>query len=214
MKHIPVLLEAVKNTLGDVRGRMIVDCTFGAGGYTRTFLDMGANVIAFDRDINVISRAKEFEKIYGKRFKFVNEKFSNVLESLFVLGYKKNSIDGMVLDIGVSSMQIDNADRGFSFRFDAPISMAMGKNDLDAKDVLNNYVEAQLADIFYKYGEEKKSRSIAKRIVKFRENQKIETTGQLVEIIEDAVGKFVATKAVPKILVEHSSTNFTISVCL
>lgn len=124
LKHIPVLLNDVLAMLGDIRGRTIVDCTFGAGGYTRAFLERGANVIAFDRDKNVIADAEQIKKEYGDRFRFINAEFSaiNQLDS--------NEFDDVVFDLGISSMQIDNGDRGFSFRFDGPLDMRM---DSDAK---------------------------------------------------------------------------------
>ena len=107
MKHIPVLLNAVKDTLGDIRGRTIVDCTFGAGGYTRAFLESGANVIAFDRDTNVLLDVKEIQKHYGDRFKFINAPFSEINK------LDADDFDDVVFDLGISSMQIDNGARGF-----------------------------------------------------------------------------------------------------
>ena len=201
--HIPVMLKEVLENLCVKDGGVYVDGTFGNGGYTKAILDKGNNVrvIAFDRDKNVLQRVEELKKIYGSRLVFFNEKFSNVLPTLLEnkIIQDGNGIDGLVLDIGVSSMQIDNAERGFSFRFDATLSMAMGKNDLDAKDVINNYSEKDLCDIFYMYGEEAKSRIIAKKIVKERASVAIETTGQLVQIIKNCVGDFYAQKAIPRI---------------
>ena len=201
--HIPVMLDEVLHYLCIRDGGVYVDGTFGNGGYTKAILDKGKDVkvIAFDRDINVLPRVRELKEIYGNRFIFFNECFSKVLPTLVdnKIISDCNGVDGLVLDIGVSSMQIDNAGRGFSFRFDATLSMTMGKNDLDARDVLNNYSEKSLCDIFFMYGEEAKSKSIAKKIVKERENNPIETTGQLVAIIKDCVGEFYATKAIPRI---------------
>ena len=115
MKHIPVLLDAVMETLGDIRGRTIVDCTFGAGGYSRAFLDAGANVIAFDRDKSVLVDVEKIKSEYGDRFQFINSVFSDI----------KNltDFDDVVFDLGISSMQIDDGMRGFSFRFDAGLDM-------------------------------------------------------------------------------------------
>ena len=156
MKHIPVLLDAVKDTLGDIRGRTIVDCTFGAGGYSRAFLDAGANVIAFDRDTNVLVDADELKKQYGDRFCFINAPFAEICK------LNSNDFDDVVFDLGISSMQIDNGERGFSFRFDAPLDMRMDtRSGITAADLIQNLSDAELADILYEYGDVKKSRIIA-----------------------------------------------------
>ncbi|MBQ2859148.1 MAG: 16S rRNA (cytosine(1402)-N(4))-methyltransferase, partial [Alphaproteobacteria bacterium] len=117
-KHIPVLLDAVLDALGDIQGKTIIDCTFGAGGYSRVFLDHGANVIAFDRDPNVVADADALRREYGDRFTFVPRAFSNIAEL-------EIPVDAIVFDLGISSMQIDIAERGFSFRYDAPLDMRM-----------------------------------------------------------------------------------------
>jgi len=156
MKHIPVLLDDIMNVLGDIRGRTIVDCTFGAGGYTRAFLEAGAKVIAFDRDTNVINDANEIKQKYGDRFRFINAPFSEIdkLES--------TDFDDVVFDLGISSMQIDNAERGFSFRFDAPLDMRMDNRlEINAADLIKNMSADELANILYEYGDVKKSRLLA-----------------------------------------------------
>ena len=156
MKHVPVLLDAVINTLGDVRGRTIVDCTFGAGGYSRAFLESGANVIAFDRDTNVLMDASELKEQYGERFHFINAPFSEINK------LNSNDFDDVVFDLGVSSMQIDNGIRGFSFRFDAPLDMRMDvRIGLTAADLIKKSSDSDLADILYEYGDVKKSHLIA-----------------------------------------------------
>ncbi len=156
MKHIPVLLESVNNALGNIRGRTIVDCTFGAGGYTRSFLESGANVIAFDRDVNVVSDALELEKQYGARFRFINLPFSEIKQ------LNSNDFDDVVFDLGISSMQIDNGERGFSFRFDAPLDMRMDeRTNTTAADLIKNLSETELADVLYEYGDIKKSHMFA-----------------------------------------------------
>ena len=161
MKHIPVLLNAVKNTLGDIRGRTIVDCTFGAGGYTRAFLESGANVIAFDRDANVIPDVKEILKQYGDRFRFINAPFAEINQ------LNANDFDDIVFDLGISSMQIDNDARGFSFRFDAPLDMRMDtRTELTASDLIKKSSDSELADILYEYGDIKKSHMMAKILKK------------------------------------------------
>ena len=196
--HIPVMLNEVLENLCVKKGGVYVDGTFGNGGYTSAILGVeGTKVFAFDRDETVLSKVEEFKKKYGDRFVFFQECFSDMLDVL-----KKNNVgevDGLVLDIGVSSMQIDTAERGFSFRFDAPLSMAMGKNDLDAKEVVNNFSEEELSNIFFKYGEEPRSRAIAKRIVSKRGDGVIKTTFELVDIIKNVVGEWQATKVIPRI---------------
>lgn len=156
MKHIPVLLDGVLKTLGDIRGRTIVDCTFGAGGYSRAFLEAGANVIAFDRDTNVVQDAKDLAQKYGERFRFINFAFSNIDK------LNANDFDDVVFDLGISSMQIDNAERGFSFRFDAPLDMRMDTRlESTAVDFIKNNSVNELADILYEYGDVKKSHMFA-----------------------------------------------------
>ncbi len=176
MKHIPVLLNAVKDTLGDIHGRTIVDCTFGAGGYTREFLESGANVIAFDRDVNVVPDAKEIQKQYGDRFRFINAPFSEINQ------LDQNDFDDVVFDLGISSMQIDNGARGFSFRFDAPLDMRMDtRTKLTAADLIKKLSDSELADILYEYGDIKKSYMMAKILKK----ELPETTFQLRDLIKN-----------------------------
>lgn len=156
IKHIPVLLDDVMTVLGNVKNRTIVDCTFGAGGYTRAFLKAGANVIAFDRDTNVIDDANEIKQKYGNRFKFINAPFSDIDK------LKPTDFDDVVFDLGISSMQIDNAERGFSFRFDAPLDMRMDNRlKINAVDLIKNSSVEELANILYEYGDIKKSKLLA-----------------------------------------------------
>lgn len=156
IKHIPVLLNDVLDALGDVKGRTILDCTFGAGGYSRAFLERGANVIAFDRDTNVIDDAEQIHLAYGDRFRFINAPFSDIKN----LG--ADDFDDVVFDLGISSMQIDNAERGFSFRFDAPLDMRMDiRTGITAADLINNLTIEELADVLYEYGDIKKSFKLA-----------------------------------------------------
>ena len=156
MKHIPVLLNDVLDALGDISGRTVVDCTFGAGGYSRAFLERGANVIAFDRDTNVIADADKLKQEYGDRFHFINAPFSEINQ------LKSEDFDDVVFDLGISSMQIDNAERGFSFRFDAPLDMRMDtRTGITARDLINNVSVEELADILYEYGDIKKSYKLA-----------------------------------------------------
>ncbi|MCQ2571498.1 MAG: 16S rRNA (cytosine(1402)-N(4))-methyltransferase RsmH [Alphaproteobacteria bacterium] len=176
MKHIPVLLNDVLEMLGDIRGHTIVDCTFGAGGYTRAFLERGANVIAFDRDKNVIVGAEQIKKEYGDRFRFINDDFSTINQ------LDNTEFDDVVFDLGISSMQIDNGDRGFSFRFDGPLDMRMDSGTKhSALDLIKEKSADELADILYEYGDVKKSRLLAKII----KQELPTTTFQLRDLIKN-----------------------------
>lgn len=196
--HIPVLLNEVVEYISPVDGGVYIDGTFGNGGYTKALLDKcDCTVIAFDRDENVIPKVTELKKQYGERFLFFQNTFSNILKTM-----RENNIsqvDGLMLDIGISSMQIDNADRGFSFRMDSPLSMTMGQNEFDAEEVLNNFSEEELSDIFYKYGEEPRSRVIAKRIVVKRGEKPFKTSFDLTEMITLMFGDWQASKIIPRI---------------
>ena len=156
-KHIPVLLGAVLSALGDVQGKMIVDCTFGAGGYSRAFLERGANVIAFDRDPNVVVDANALGGEFGNRFKFIPQPFSNI-------GDLEQSVDAIVFDLGISSMQIDIPERGFSFRADAPLDMRMEQKGLTAAQLIEQISVAELADVLRNYGDVKKANILARAI--------------------------------------------------
>ncbi len=157
MKHIPVLLNAVLDALGDIRGQTVVDCTFGAGGYTRAFLERGANVIAFDRDPNVVDDANAIKQEYGDRFQFMPMAFSN-LDKLDTV------VDAIVFDLGISSMQIDIPERGFSFRADAPLDMRMSSDGETAAELINRLSVAALADVLRNYGDVKKAGILARAI--------------------------------------------------
>jgi 16S rRNA (cytosine1402-N4)-methyltransferase len=155
MKHIPVLLDAVMNALGDIRGRTVVDCTFGAGGYSRAFLDAGANVIAFDRDPNVVADAQEITLKYGNRFQFIAETFSHLTDL-------DKTVDAIVFDLGISSMQIDIPERGFSFRADAPLDMRMSGIGQTAAELIANASVDELARILREYGDVTKATVLAR----------------------------------------------------
>ena len=184
-KHIPVLLKEVLTYLDCEKEGVYLDGTFGAGGYTRAILEANPlnRVVSFDRDPNTLETANNFQDIYKNRFSFIHDCFGNM--SLHI----KEPLDGLVLDLGVSSMQIDEKERGFSFRFDGPLDMRMGQQGLSAKDVVNTFSEKELADILFKYGEEKASRRIAANIVKERRKKEIETTKELAEIIHQVMPK-------------------------
>lgn len=183
--HISVMLKEVLEILQPKDGEIILDGTFGAGGYTKAILNTcNCKVIGTDRDITVKKFADDIKNQYQNRFEFYNLKFSEIKNII-----NENSLDGIVLDLGISSMQVDNGDRGFSFNKDAPLAMTMGKNDINAYDIINNYAEENIANIIYNYGEEVKSRQIAKKIVDYRKNKPIETTMELAEIVNSCFPK-------------------------
>ncbi len=157
MKHIPVLLEAVLNALGDIKGKKIVDCTFGAGGYSQAFLERGANVIAFDRDPNVVTDAEKLGVEYQGRFTFIPRPFSCITEL-------DAPVDAIVFDLGISSMQIDVAERGFSFRMDAPLDMRMESDGETAAELIERISVADLAQTLRDYGDVKKANILARAI--------------------------------------------------
>jgi len=178
--HIPVLLDPILDAISPVDG-IWLDGTFGAGGYTRALLDAGASrVIAIDRDPEVFTRAQAWAGEYGERLKLVEGEFGN-LDQLA----GDSLLDGVVLDIGVSSMQIDQAERGFSFMQDGPLDMRMAQSGKTAADIVNTADQAVLADILFQFGEERSSRRIANAIIKARDASPIETTAQLSAIIEE-----------------------------
>lgn len=175
MKHIPVLLNSVLDALGDVSGKRIVDCTFGAGGYTRAFLARGAIVTAFDRDPNVVDDANAIRAEFGERFNFIPRAFSALAEM-------DERYDAIVFDLGISSMQIDNGERGFSFRMDAPLDMRMDtQNLIPAADLIENMSVNELASILRDYGDVRNATNIARAI----KNVAPKTTFQLRDLIHN-----------------------------
>jgi len=184
--HISVLLDEVVAAVAPEAGRVIVDGTFGAGGYTRAFLSRGAEVIAFDRDARVMPFVGAVRADFPERFRFVNRPFSEMAQGLADLGVDK--VDAIVLDIGVSSMQLDEADRGFSFMRDGPLDMRMAVDGLSAADIVNDWAEADIAHIIWLYGEEHRSRAIAAAIVRRRKEAPFSRTLDLAAVVEKAVG--------------------------
>lgn len=183
-KHIPVMLQEVLTALKPQKGEVYVDATFGNGGYTKAILETAdCKVIALDRDPTVKIRVNEFKNMYGDRFEFRAGQFGNFADLV------PEKINGAVFDIGVSSMQLDEAERGFSFSKEGALDMRMSQDGISAKDIVNSYDEKALADLIYQYGEERKSRQIAKRIAEYRQNKKIETTTELAEIIYSVIHK-------------------------
>lgn len=186
--HIPVMLNEVLAALKPVADEVYVDGTLGAGGYTRAILDADKNckVIAIDRDQTAHDMAARWGSDYAGRLTLVKNSFGNLEAALSELAVE--SVDGIVLDLGVSSMQFDEGERGFSFRFDAPLDMRMDRNAGEtAADIVNHMGEEPLANLIYLYGEERKSRHIASAIVKARAVAKITTTKQLADIVRSVV---------------------------
>ncbi len=176
--HIPVLLGPLLEAVAPVTGRWL-DGTFGAGGYARGLLDAGADeVIGVDRDPAVFEMAAEWAGGYGDRLTLVKGTFSHLDD------YAGGPLDGVVLDLGVSSMQLDQPERGFSFMSDGPLDMRMSQDGPSAADIVNEASEAELADILFHYGEERAARRIAKAIVKARAEAPIDRTRRLVQIVE------------------------------
>ncbi len=183
-RHIPVMLSEVLQYLNPQKGEIYVDATFGNGGYTQAILDAAdCKVIALDRDPNVRIRANELKNMYGARFEFRSGQFGDFTDLV------NEKINGAVFDIGVSSMQFDDAERGFSFAKEAALDMRMSCEGLSAADIVNTYAEKDLADLIYQYGEERKSRQIAQKIVEYRRKKTIETTTELAEIIYTVLHK-------------------------
>ena len=197
-----------------------VDGTAGGGGHSSEILKrLGENglLIAIDQDPDALKTLNERFKD-KKNIKIINNNFSNINNILDELGIE--SIDGILLDIGVSSFQLDTADRGFSYHSDAPLDMRMSKQGKSAADVVNSYSEKELANIIFKFGEEKFSRSIAKNIVKARADKRIETTGELVEIIKASMpesakrGSHPARKTFQAIRIEVNSELYVLEKAL
>jgi 16S rRNA (cytosine1402-N4)-methyltransferase len=182
-----VLLGEVCDALEAARGGTFVDGTFGAGGYTRAILDANPQnrVIAIDRDPDAIASGVALVAKARGRLTLVPGRFGD-LDSI-VEATSIERLDGVVLDIGVSSMQLDEAERGFSFRQDGPLDMRMERAGRSAADIVNEAPEAELADIFYHYGEERRARAVARAIVEMRRRQPFETTAQLADLVASLI---------------------------
>jgi len=184
-RHVPVLLEEAVAALAPHSGGVYLDATFGAGGYTRALLaHEDTKVLALDRDPTAIRNGYALVEAAGGRLTLVEARFSELAQVAERMGLAP--LDGVVADIGVSSMQFDEAARGFSFRNDGPLDMRMEGRGVSAADIIAEAEEEALADILYHYGEERASRRIARAIVKAREQGRIETTRALAQIIERA----------------------------
>jgi 16S rRNA (cytosine1402-N4)-methyltransferase len=187
--HIPVLLEEVVAGLAPAPGTLIVDATFGAGGYTRRLLDAGATVHAFDRDPDAVAAVRGSPARWPEahceapRLVLHPRRFSEMVEALSEVGISR--VDGIAMDIGVSSMQLDQPERGFAFSSTGPLDMRMSQEGETAADFLNTADESRIADVLYRYGEERQSRRVARAIVAARP---LETTEDLARIVRKALG--------------------------
>ena len=182
--HKSVLFDEAIKALDLNENKIIVDGTAGGGGHSGEIAKRAKRVISIDQDSDAITVLNE--RLGDKEnVTIVHDNYSNIKNIISNLNIEK--IDGLLLDLGVSSFQLDTAERGFSFHKDAPLDMRMSKSGLSAYDVVNNYDERQLADIIYRYGEEKFSRRIATNIVKARAKKPIETTFELVDIIKSSM---------------------------
>ncbi len=190
--HFPVMLSEVIHTFTPSKGGLFLDCTFGGGGYSKALLTFSkTKVVGLDRDFAVIPEAQKLEKKFKKRFKFYQLKFSQ-MENVI-----KNKVDAVIFDLGLSSIQLDNLKRGFSFKSKENLDMTMGLTDVSAEEVVNNLSESQLNQIIKIFGEEKDSSKIAKNIVMARSEKKITRVDELVKIIEKSKKKNLYNKINP-----------------
>ena len=184
--HAPVLLAQVLEALRPQAGEVMIDATFGAGGYTRAILNTGARVIALDRDPTVQPHADAVANDFPGRFELVRTPFSGLAEAFEEADADR--LDGAVFDIGVSSMQLDQAERGFSFMRDGPLDMRMSDEGETAADIVNTWDHGPLAHIFKLYGEERQSGRVATAILRRRTEQPFTRTLDLAEVVEKALG--------------------------
>lgn len=185
MKHYPVMLPEVMAALSPVDGETYLDGTFGNGGYSREILSSSdCQLVALDQDPNVEDRAAEFSDKFGSRFRFFQTPFSKMSDVLL-----PEKVDAVILDVGVSSMQLDQAARGFSFNKAGPLDMRMQQSGPSAADAVNHLPENDLVRIFKVYGEEKKARRAAQLIIRAREADQITTTDRLAGLLESGLGR-------------------------
>jgi 16S rRNA (cytosine1402-N4)-methyltransferase len=185
-RHIPVLGRQAVGMLQPRAGGIYVDATFGAGGYSRAILDIaGTRVIGIDRDRSAVTAGFDLVDRSDGRLMLAEDRFSNLAEICATQGL--DAVDGVVMDVGVSSMQLDQAERGFSFRLGGPLDMRMGHDGPAAADVIAKASEADLANIIYIFGEERHSRAVARAIVAARKEAPITTTRALADIVAKVV---------------------------
>lgn len=186
--HIPVLLAPILESFAPVANAVFVDATFGAGGYSRAFLSAApCRVFGIDRDPTAIAAGQAMVEDFAGRLTLLEGRFGD-MQSLLA-GCDVRMVDGVALDLGVSSMQLDRAERGFSFRQDGPLDMRMAGQGTSAADLVNSLKEADLADILWKYGEERHSRRLARAIVHDRQTTPFHSTTQLAELVRRVVPK-------------------------
>ena len=189
--HKPVLFDEVIENIVTNKEGVYLDCTLGGAGHTQGILENTSEkavVIAIDQDDDAIEFAGKKLESYKERIKIFKDNFKNLDTVLYMAGYEK--VSGILMDIGVSSYQLDDPERGFSYKYEAKLDMRMNKNaKISAYEVINEFSEQEIADILYKYGEEPKSRRIARKITEARKEKKIETTTELADIVIRAIGK-------------------------
>ena len=190
-RHIPVLLREVLESFQPLKDAYIIDGTFGAGGYSRAFLEAGASVLAVDRDPEAIAEGQSLVTMYPERFTLHHTRFSQIEQ------FVHHPISGIILDIGVSSMQIDEAERGFSFRKDGPLDMRMEQYGVCAADIVNTASAKDLSRIFYCLGEERHANKIAFMIERRRKTKPFLRTLDLAEAVESCIGRFGKQKIHP-----------------
>lgn len=186
-RHIPVMLGECIDGLDIKPDGVYLDCTLGGGGHSEKIVSKlkGGKLIAVDKDIEAIKSSQARLSEYKDKIIYIHDDFKNVISHLDGMGVEK--LNGVLIDLGVSSYQLDNAERGFSYNADAPLDMRMDQGQyLSAKQVVNEYSQEKLAEIIWQYGEDKLSRTIAKDIVEYRNKKEIETTGELAKIVEQA----------------------------
>jgi len=215
--HIPVMLKEVLNAMRPKRSGVYIDGTVGTGGHAAGILKYcdGCKLIGIDQDDEALRISKERLKNYDVHF--IKDRFSNMGSAVRNFGYQ--SVDGILLDLGVSTLQLQSEGRGFSFLKDEPIDMRMDKSqEFSASDIVNKYSEKALADILWRYGEERLSRKIARAIVKAREKKPIETSRELAMIIESAAGRrgriHPATKSFQALRIEVNKELTELSLAL
>jgi 16S rRNA (cytosine1402-N4)-methyltransferase len=184
--HAPVLLTEVVEALAPAPGQVIVDATFGAGGYSRALLERGAQVVGLDRDPSVQPHADRLAADFPGAFQLKRTPFSGLSEAFAETGH--GQLDGAVFDIGVSSMQLDQAERGFSFMRDGPLDMRMGDTGPTAADIVNTWDHGPLAHILKLYGEERQSGRVATAVLRRRAERPFSRTLDLAEVVEKALG--------------------------